>query len=251
MENYFPLSMTSIISPNRKIIDLTHSYSNETIYWPTEEGFKIEKEFDGITENGYYYSANKFCSPEHGGTHMDAPIHFAQDKATVEMISLEKLISQAIVIDVSEKSLSNADYQITKDDFKDWESSFGRIPDNSIILCYTGFGKFWPDRLRYIGTKKFGERAIKELHFPGLHSESAKWLIENRKINAIGLDTPSIDYGQSKTFETHRVLCFSGIPIFENLANLNKLPPLGSFIVALPMKIKGGSGAPLRIVALI
>ena len=235
----------------KNIIDLTHSYSDETIYWPTEEGFKIEKEFDGITEKGYYYSANKFCSPEHGGTHMDAPIHFAQDHDSVEKISLERLMGQAIVIDVSEKALKNSDYQITKEDFENWESSFGKIPDNSIILCHTGFGKFWPDRVKYIGTGLFGENAIKELHFPGLRPEAAKWLVVNRKISAVGLDTPSIDYGQSKKFETHQVLCSNDVPIFENVANLDKLPPLGTFVIALPMKIKGGSGAPLRIAALI
>lgn len=234
-----------------KIIDLSHGYSSETIYWPTEDGFRLDKEHDEITENGYYYAANKFFAPEHGGTHIDAPIHFSKDSLTVDQIPLDRLISKAIVIDVSENSSSNPDYLITTRDFENWEASFGKIPDNSIILLKTGYGKFWPDRLKYMGTDQRGESAISKLHFPGLHHDAAKWLIENRNICAVGLDTPSIDYGQSKLFETHRILCANKIPAFENVANLDKLPTMGSFVIALPMKIEGGSGAPLRIIALI
>ena len=152
---------------HRHLVDLSHSYSSETIYWPTEEGFKLSKEFDGMTEKGYYYSANKFSSPEHGGTHIDAPIHFAKQKQTIDQISLEKLLGQAIVIDVSKYTLTNPDYQIPVEVFTAWESSFGKIPDSAIVLLHTGYGKFWPDRLRYIGTNKIGTNALNELHFPG------------------------------------------------------------------------------------
>ena len=89
-----------------------------------------------------------------------------------------------------------------------------------------------------------------ELHFPGLSPEAAKWVTENRKVNAIGLDTPSIDYGQSKDFLTHRILTAAGLTIYENLCNLDQLPVTGGYVIALPMKIKGGSGSPLRIVAI-
>ena len=233
------------------LVDLSHSYSSETIYWPTEEGFKLEKEFDGMTDKGYYYSANKFSSPEHGGTHIDAPIHFAKQKQTVDQVSLEKLLGQAIVINVSKKALKNPDYQISVEDFTNWESSFGKIPDDTIVLLYTGYGKFWPDRLKYIGTNKMGKKAINELHFPGLHHDAAKWLVGNRNIKSIGLDTQSIDYGQSKFFETHRILCENNIPFFENVCNLDQLPSTEVYVIALPMKIEGGSGAPLRIIAII
>ena len=234
-----------------RVIDLSHSYSSETIYWPTEDGFKLFKEFGGMTDKGYYYAANKFSSPEHGGTHIDAPIHFAKQKQTVDQICLEKLLGNTIVIDVSELALQNPDYQISVDAFTNWESSFGKISDGSIVLLHTGYGKFWPNRLKYIGTNKMGIEALNELHFPGLHPDAAKWLIENRNINAIGLDTQSIDFGQSKLFETHRLLCEHNIPFFENVANLDQLPPCGAYVIALPMKIEGGSGAPLRIIAII
>ncbi len=244
MNNYFSFDHVHLV-------DLSHSYSSETIYWPTEEGFKLEKEFDGMTEKGYYYSANKFFSPEHGGTHMDAPIHFAKNGKTVDQIPLDQLIGQAIVIDVFKETLKNPDYQVSIQDFANWESSYGKIPEGAIVLLHTGYGKYWPDRLKYLGTDKTGKEALTDLHFPGLHPDAAKWLVENRKINAIGLDTQSIDYGKSEFFETHRILCTKNIPFFENVANLDQLPLIGAYVIALPMKIEGGSGAPLRIIAII
>jgi len=232
------------------LVDLTHNYSSETIYWPTEEGFKLDTRFDGMTEKGYYYSAKKFSAPEHGGTHIDAPIHFAENGKTVDQIPLEQLFGKAIVIDVSQDVLDNRDYQVSVQDFSNWESSHGLIPDGAIILLYTGYGKYWPDRLKYLGTDKTGTKALVDLRFPGLHPVAAKWLVGNRKINAIGIDTQSIDYGKSEFFETHQILCKKSIPFFENVANLDKLPSNGTFVIALPMKIKDGSGAPLRLVAI-
>lgn len=126
-----------------------------------------------------------------------------------------------------------------------------QIPNESIVLLETGFSKFYPDKEKYLGTLERGTEAVKELHFPGLSPEAAEWLVGNRKINAIGLDTPSIDYGQSTLFKSHVILLSENIPAFENLTNLDKLPSKGFEIIALPMKIKGGSGSPLRIIALL
>ncbi len=242
---------TNTLFTEGKWIDLTHDFSEETIYWPTAEGFKLKTDYEGITEKGYYYSAYSYCSAEHGGTHLDAPIHFYKGRNTVDEIPVSQLIGEAIVVDVSETALANPDYQVSVADFEKWEASNGKIPDSSIVLLRTGYGKFWPDRVKYMGTDKRGPEAVKDLHFPGLHPDAAKWLTENRKINAIGLDTPSIDYGQSTHFESHQILFEHNVPAFENVANLEKLPVKGAFVVALPMKIKGGSGGPLRIVAYI
>lgn len=233
-----------------KLVDLTHNYSSETIYWPTEEGFELDTKFEGTVEKGYYYSAKKFSAPEHGGTHIDAPIHFSENGGTVDQIPLERLFGKAVVVDVTKNALENRNYQVTVQDFTDWESAHGIIPDGAIILLHTGFGKYWPDRLKYLGTDKKGTQALADLRFPGLGHVAAKWLTENRNINAIGIDTQSIDYGKSEFFETHQVLCKKNIPFFENVANLDKLPSSGSFVIALPMKIKDGSGAPLRIIAI-
>lgn len=232
-------------------IDLSYPFSDETVYWPTSEPFKRETVAAGMTEQGYYYSAYNFCAAEHGGTHVDAPLHFAEGRKSVDQIELSRLISNAVSIDVSANALANRDYLVSADDLTRWESSNGRIPDGSILFLYTGYGRYWPDRVKYLGTDKRGPEAVAELHFPGLDPNTARWLTENRRISAIGLDTPSIDYGQSQHFETHQILARQEIPIFENVANLDQLPVKGALVVALPMKIKGGSGGPLRIAALI
>lgn len=235
-----------------KIVDLTHSFSSETIYWVTARQFQLDTVFMGLTDKGFYYSANNFATAEHGGTHVDAPIHFAEDRQTVEKIPLENLIGQAIKVDVSENAKGNKDYEISIADFTNWENANNtKIPDGSIILLYTGFSEFYPDKIKYLGTDQRGEQAIDLLHFPGLSPKAAEWLVKERNIKSIGIDTPSIDYGQSKLFESHVILLSENIPAFENLTNLKDLPSMDFKVFALPMKIKGGSGAPLRIIALV
>lgn len=230
-------------------IDLTHEFSEQTIYWPTSSTFKKETVYEGHTEKGFYYSAYKFSTAEHGGTHIDSPIHFYEDRYTVDQIPIEQLIGPGVVVDVSKYALTNPDYQVMVTDILKWESANGQIPDGAILLLNTGYGKFWPDRVKYMGTDQLGQDAVKDLHFPGLHPDTAKWLVKNRKINAVGLDTPSIDYGQSTHYGSHVILFEANIPAFENVANLDKLPATGATVFALPMKIKGGSGSPLRIIA--
>ena len=237
---------------NHKIIDLSHDYSKETIYWVTAQQFDLDTVFAGQTENGFYYSANNFSTAEHGGTHIDAPIHFAKNGLTVEKIPLETLIGPAIKIDVSEKALQNRDYLVSIDDLLLWETNENtEIPAGSIVLLETGYSKFYPDHIKYMGTDQRGEDAISLLHFPGLSEEAATWLTEKRSIKAIGIDTPSIDYGQSTLFRAHVILLSNNIPAFENLTNLDQVPTKDFQVIALPMKIKGGSGAPLRAIALV
>jgi kynurenine formamidase len=237
--------------PAGTLVDLSHDYSEETVFWPTAEGFRLEKVSDGMTPGGYYYAANNFATSEHGGTHLDAPVHFAKGHRTVDQIPLDQLVGDAIVVDVTAKCASQPDYRVSTDDFSEWERANGRIPDGAIVLLRTGFSKFWPDAAKYLGTAERGDSAVAKLHFPGLHQDAAKWLAEQRRIKAVGLDTASIDYGQSTLFESHRMLYERDIPAFENLTNLDRLPIKGAAIVALPMKIKGGSGAPLRAMAIL
>jgi kynurenine formamidase len=237
--------------PQGRIVDLSHSFDAETIYWPTEDGFRLENEHAGPTDKGYYYASNKFCAPEHGGTHIDAPIHFAEGHQTVDQIPLEQLTGAAILVDVGKQCEANRDYQITTEDLQAWEKKNGTIPRGSIVLLRTGFGRRWPNRQSYLGTDGRGAGAVAKLHFPGLHPEAARWLTTSRSIKAVGLDTASIDYGQSTLFESHRTLFEKNVPAFENLANLDQLPAKDFLIIALPMKIKGGSGGPLRVIAIV
>jgi kynurenine formamidase len=230
-------------------IDLTHEFSSETLYWPTAERFTLEAEFHGQTPKGYFYAANRYRASEHGGTHIDAPIHFAEGHKTVDQLPLDQLTGAAVVVDVSARAQEDADYQITVADLKAWEERHGKIPNGAILLLHTGFARLWPDAKKYLGTDEKGTDAVAKLHFPGLHPDAARWLVSERPIKAVGLDTASIDYGQSTLFESHRILFEKNIPAFENVAALDQLPATGAYVIALPMKIKGGSGGPLRIVA--
>jgi len=232
-----------------KWIDLTHEFSAETIYWPTAQRFSLETEFHGQTPNGYFYVANRYHASEHGGTHIDAPIHFAEHGETLDQLPIGQLTGEAVVVDLSAKAKKNADYLITVADLKACEGEHGRIPDGAIVLLNTGFAQYWPNAKKYLGTEERGTNGVAKLHFPGLHPAAARWLVTERTIKAVGVDTASIDYGQSTLFESHRILFAKNVPAFENVAGLDKLPATGAYIVALPMKIKGGSGGPLRIVA--
>ncbi len=231
------------------IVDLTHAFDADTIYWPTEAGFQLEQVAHGMTEKGYFYAANRFCAAEHGGTHLDAPIHFFEGGHAADEIPIEQLVGLGVVVEVSEACASDRDYQIRVDDLTAWESQNGSLPDGAIVLLRTGWEERWTDREAYLGTARTGSEAVAELHFPGLHPDAARWLVDKRTIKAVGLDTPSIDYGQSGLFESHVILFEAGIPAFENVAALGQLPPRGFVVAALPMKIRGGTGGPLRIVA--
>ena len=235
---------------NADWIDLSHDFSYATIYWPTARPFTLEVVAAGQTPGGYYYAANNFCAAEHGGTHLDAPIHFAEGKWTTDQIPIERLVGTAVVVDVQAGADTSADYRVDYAAITLWEQEHGAVAPGSIVLFRTGWARHWPDRARYLGTSRTGPEAASELHFPGIDSAAARWLVD-RKVKAVGIDTPSIDYGQSSSFPVHQVLFASNIPAFENLANLDRLPARGSFVIALPMKIKGGSGGPLRIVAAV
>lgn len=232
-------------------VDLSHDLAGDSPFWPTAEAFRHEVASYGKTSGGWFYSSYNLTLSEHGGTHLDAPIHFAEGMQTADQIPLDRLIGPAAVIDVSKASEANRDYRFTITDVENWERINGRLPEGTILLFRTGFDKYWPDRKTYMGTDERGTQAVAKLHFPGLSEELARFLVEQRNVAAVGLDTPSLDYGQSKDFIAHRILLGANIPGFENVANLDKLPAKGATVVALPTKIRGGSGAPLRIVALV
>jgi kynurenine formamidase len=237
--------------PQGKLVDLSYPFDESTVYWPTEPDFKLETESEGFTPKGYFYYANRFHAAEHGGTHVDAPKHFAERGKTVDEMPLDQLMGEGVLIDVSEKCAGDRDYQVKIKDFLDWEKKHGRIPEGAIVFLRTGFGQYWPDRARYLGSADKGKQAIRKLHFPGLDPGAAWWLVEERKIKAVGLDTPSIDYGRSRDFKAHVVLLEKDVPVLENLAQLDQLPPKEFYVVALPMKIKKGSGGPTRVTAIV
>lgn len=230
-------------------VDLTHAFDSATIYWPTERGFTLEPGRNGPTAKGYYYAANRFETAEHGGTHLDAPRHFSAQGQTADAIPPERLVGEAAVVDVSAACAADVDYEVTIDDLLAWETRHGRQLGDVILLLRTGWGGRWGDRERYLGTPRTGPEAVDDLHFPGLAPDAAQWLVAHRRVKAVGIDTASIDHGPSTHFGAHVALCGANVPVFENVAALDQVPAEGAFVAALPMKIAGGSGGPLRIVA--
>jgi kynurenine formamidase len=232
-----------------RLVDLTHPFDAATIYWPTARGFHLETVASGVTPGGYWYAANDFCAAEHGGTHLDAPIHFASGRWTADQIPLGRLVGEAVVVDISARTARDPDALLEPPDLAAFEERHGRIPDEAIVLVRTGWDRFWTERARYLGSATPGD--VAHLHFPGVGEKAATWLTTARRLRAIGIDTASIDHGPSHDFRAHRTLANANVPIFENLTGLGALPPKGAVFLGLPMKIGGGTGGPLRAVALL
>jgi len=233
-----------------EVVDLTHPFDEDTLYWPTEErGFELEVLHHDFTDDGYFYSAMRFCTAEHGGTHLDAPIHFAEGMHSTEEIPLEQLIGPAVVIDVTDQAADDPDYRLDPEQVELHEAEHGQIPEGAIVLLRTGWSRHWPDPLAYLGDDTPGDAS--GLRFPSYGEQAAQFLIDERRVSVLGVDTASIDYGQSEDFMVHRIAARSNVPGLENLTNLDHLPPTGAWVIALPMKITDGSGAPLRAVALL
>lgn len=233
------------------IVDLTHTFEATTLVWPTSKPFRLEPVADGVTAGGYYYAANDLFTSEHGGTHLDAPVHFARGQQTADAVPLSHLVGAAVVVDVTSAATADADYLVTTADLDAWERAHGPIAPRTIVLVRTDFSQRWPDAARYLGTAARGAEAVASLHFPGLHPDAAAWLVQARDVAAVGIDTASIDHGQSASFRAHQVLAAANVPIFENLTGLHALPARGATVIALPMKVGGGSGAPLRAISLV
>jgi kynurenine formamidase len=231
-----------------RIVDLTYAFDENTVYWPNNESFQHHQVAFGRTPTGYWYSSYTFSASEHGGTHLDSPIHFAEKGQSVEQIPIERHIGPGIKINIADKVSSNRDYRLSASDIQAWEQRMGEIPAGAIVLVHTGWGRHWGNRVEYLGTEKTNDAS--DLHFPGIAQDAAEYLARQRQVAMVGIDTPSLDYGPSRDFIAHQILNGANIPGLENVANTDQLPERGFLIMALPMKIAGGSGAPCRIVAL-
>jgi kynurenine formamidase len=241
----WPLDLADYI-----LADLTHPYNKDTIYWPTSPSkFELKKLAYGETPGGWFYSANTLCTPEHGGTHFDAPIHFSADGSAVHAVSLERLIAPAVLIDVSAKANADRNYRLTIEDVRAFEGRHGVIAAGTIVLLRTGWSERWPDARAYLGDDTRGDAA--RLSFPSYGADAARLLVDERGVVLLGIDTASIDYGPSQDFPVHRIAAARDVGGLENLTGLAQLPPTGFTIFALPMMIEGGSGAPVRVVALL
>jgi kynurenine formamidase len=233
-----PLGFTSVI-------DLTHAL-NERVptFEATDKSPYQVKTAATLAKNGYFL--REFCVPEHFGTHLDAPAHFAEGLWTVDQIPPERLVSPLVVIDVIAKANGNADYQIAVEDVAAWERVHGEIPPNAVVIANTGWNSRWNSAEAYRNADAKGVK-----HFPGYSKDAAKFLVEGRKVNGLGIDTLSIDYGPSTDFPVHQYTMAHSIYHLENVANLEHVPVSDAIVVAAPIKLEGGSGGPVRILALV
>lgn len=246
----YSFSASALDLSNYRLVDLSHAYNEDTLYWPTSPTrFEKQQLFFGETDGGWFYSANSVCTPEHGGTHLDAPIHFAAKGRPADQIPLENLIAPAVVIDVTAKTHGNHSYRLSAADVRAFEAQNGRIAAGSIVLLRTGWSRYWPNAKAYLGDDTPGDTS--RLDFPSYGEDSARLLVEDRQVVMLGVDTASIDFGKSEDFIVHRIAAAKNVGGLENLSDLDQLPPTGAVIMALPMKIEGGSGGPVRVVALV
>lgn len=232
------------------MVDLSHAYGPATLYWPTATSrFTLHQDANGKTDGGWYYASNTLSTPEHGGTHLDAPRHFSETGRTNEQLPLEQLVAPAVIVDISAQAAKDRDYRLSAADVLEFEKKNGTIARGTIVLLRTGWSRHWPNAKAYLGDDRPGDAS--KLSFPSYGADAAKLLVEDRAVAALGIDTASIDYGRSTDFQVHRIAAARNVPGFENLTNLDRLPSRGATVFALPMKIEGGSGGPLRAVALV
>ena len=228
-----------------EIIDLTHPLSPSNPHWPGPgyEPFFYEP-FATLEDDGVL--SGRFAVAEHTGTHLDAPNHFVEGQIPVDEIPLDQLIVPAVVIDVREVVAANPDYQLIPEDVAAWEMGNGEIDEDTLVFLYTGWDERWNDFESYQNADADGL-----MHFPGFSPAAAEFLVSERNVSGLGIDTLSVDYGGSADFGVHHISHGSAKYHIENAANLGQLPATGAWVVVAPIKIEGGTGGPARIYALV
>lgn len=251
IEQFFVILLVNEVAGNinLKTVDLTHAQSAETIYWPGNPTYNFTILSRGRTDGGYWYESNAFSTAEHGGTHLDAPAHFYEANYRAHQIPMSKLVGPGVIINVKSKAASSPDYRVSVSDLNAWERNHGTIPAGAIVIMNSGWGEKYPNKTLTFGSSTTSDPST--FHFPGWHEEAADWLVKNRNIHVLGVDTPSTDYGQSTTYSVHVILGMSNIPGLENVANLDTIPEAGSIIYVAVIKLYDGSGAPARVFATI
>ena len=227
------------------VIDLTHSISDKDPNWEgtAESPYKV-KQLASFDKDGYF---TRYISlPEHFATHIDAPAHFALGVWTVDQIPPQRLIAPLVVIDLRGKAANNPDYQVSLDDLSVWEHDNGPVPPGAVVMARTGWATRWDSMREYRNADEEGV-----MHFPGFALETVKFLVQARKIAGLGIDTLSVDYGPSKDYPVHHFTAKNNVYHLENVARLDQVPEAGAILVAAPAKLQGGSGGPVRILALL
>ena len=235
-----PAGLAEIANGHLQVVDLSYPLNESNPYWPGENYSSFRFETIATLESDGVYSG-VFSMPEHLGTHLDAPNHFEADQPAVDEISLQDLIAPMVVVDVRDACQGNADYRLRTADLQSWEAQHGRIPEGAVVFALTGWGQYWDEYNRYKN-----EDAEGQLHFPGFSDKAAAFLVTERSIKGIGIDSLSVDFGPSRTFSVHHIVNGAGGYNIENVANLEEVPPSGAWLIAAPVKIEKGSGGPVR-----
>ena len=238
---------TDVAQPGgfRAIVDLTHSVNAKVPTFDVVQKSAYQVTTVATIEKDKYFLRN-ICLPEHFGTHIDAPAHFAKGTWTVDQIPPERLIAPLAVLDVTANVKKNPDYQISVEDIARWEQGNGHIPPGAVVITRTGWDSRWDSAKNYRNADAKGV-----MHFPGYSEDAAKFLVEARNVLGLGIDTLSIDYGPSKDFAVHQYTLAHNLYHLENVANLERAPVNGGVVVVAPMKLEGGSGGPVRILAFV
>ena len=239
-----------------RTIDLTQSLSEDTPVLVLPEPFGqtapfSRQEISAYDERGVAWHWNNFTTGEHTGTHFDAPVHWVTGKGlpenTVDTIPVQNFAGQAVVLDASQEAAADPDFVLTVAFIETWEQRHGRIPAKSWVLLRTDWSKRQGD--------DYTNRRDDGAHTPGPDPEAVRFLIEQRGIIGFGVETIGTDAGQAHLMDppypAHTLLHGAGLYGLQCLENLDQLPATGALIVAAPLKIAGGSGSPLRVLAFV
>jgi len=239
------LTLDDVVAGRARLVDLTYSLNEKNPYWPGKNYQPFELKTIATLEKDGVLS-KVLSLPEHLGTHIDAPNHFEPDQPALDQIPPDQFFAPGVVIDVTPRVEQDSDYRLRREDIEAWEQEYDRIPDGAVVLMLTGWGRHWTNYDRYKNQDARGR-----MHFPGYSAEAAGFLVDQRRVRGIGIDTLSVDHGLSKDFAVHHVINGAGRYGLENVANLEKLPPRGFYLVVAPIKVETGSGGPTRIIAIL
>ncbi|GAB1539506.1 hypothetical protein NUACC21_21730 [Scytonema sp. NUACC21] len=226
-----------------RAIHLSHAIAPGIPQWQGDP----QVEFETVAElhkDGYYL--RRFSLGEHSATHLNAPNSFYLHSAGIDGYPAESLIVKAVAIDICQQVATNADYVLSVEDILAWEQQHGEIPCHCVVLLYTGWQEKWLDEQEFFNRDVRGG-----MHFPGFGSDATKFLLQERQIAGVGIDTHGVDSGQDTTFTTNRLILEQPRIVLENLTNLDQLPPTGMTLVIGVLRLHNGSGSPAAVMALI
>jgi kynurenine formamidase len=226
-----------------RVIHLSHVIDTDIPHWQGDPPVEFET-VAKLEKDGYYL--RRFSLGEHSATHINAPIGFYNSGVAIDQYPAESLVLPAVVIDIREQVANNPDYALTVADILAWEEQHGEISTDNIVLLYTGWQEKWSDRTAFMNQDNQGS-----MHFPGFGSDATQFLLNKRQIAGVGIDTHGVDCGQDTTFATNRLVLEKPRIVLENLTNLDQLPPKGTTLAIGVLRLRGGSGSPAGVLALI